>query len=174
MVSMELLISSEEIKQKVAQVARLIEKEYVGEEVTLIVVMKGAICITADLMRELKIPVNFECIRASSYGMRGIERGTLVVDGLDKVDISSKNILIVDDIFDSGTTLCHILCECAKKNPKTLRSLVLLSKNVKRDLSYIPDYVLFQIENRFVVGFGLDYNEKYRGLPGIYVYTPPT
>lgn len=167
---MELLISHEEIKQKIAEVARLIEKQFAGEEITLLMVMKGAICLAADLMRELNISVNFEYIRASSYGMLGTERGSLTVEGLDKIDIASKNILLVDDIYDSGATLSHIISECRKKNPKMLKTLVLLSKKVRRDLSYIPDYVLFEIENQFVVGFGLDYNEQYRGLSGVYLY----
>lgn len=166
--ALKLLISHEEIKLKIAEIARLIETEYAGEEITLLMVMKGAICLAADLMRELNIPVSFEYIRASSYGMRGMERGSLIVEGLDKIDIASKNILLVDDIYDSGATLSHIISECRKKNPKTLKTLVLLSKKVKRDLSYIPDYVLFEIENQFVVGFGLDYNEQYRGLCGVY------
>lgn len=170
MENFELLISEAEIRKRIAEVARVIEQDYKGEEITVVMVMKGAICIAADLMRELSLPLVIEYVSASSYGMRGIERGELAVEGLDKIHISSKNVLLVDDIYDSGATLMHLISTCKMKNPKTLKTLVLLSKKIKRDLSYIPDYVLFEIENQFVVGFGLDYNERYRGLRGIYIY----
>jgi len=163
-----LLISEEEIRKKIVETARLIEQHYKGEEITLVMVMKGAICVAADLMRELNLPLRIEYVSASSYGMRGAQRGDLVVEGLEKIDLNSKNILLVDDIYDSGATLVHLIAACKKKKPKTLKTLVLLAKKMKRDLSYIPDYVLFEIENQFVVGFGLDYNEQYRGLRGIY------
>jgi hypoxanthine phosphoribosyltransferase len=166
----ELLISQDQIKSKIADVASILDAQYQGEELTIIMLMKGALCIAADLIRELKTPCTIECVRASSYGQRGIQRGELKIAGLEDLDLSSKNVLLVDDIFDSGKTVSKVMAKLEEKNPKSLKSLVLLVKNVERDMTYVPDYVLFNIENLFVVGYGLDYKEYYRGLPGIYVY----
>jgi hypoxanthine phosphoribosyltransferase len=170
MENFELLISQDEIKNKIHQVAQILDREYRGEEVTIVMVMKGAICIAADLIRELHGPSCIEYVKASSYGQKGKQRGELFISGLENLDITSKHVLLVDDIFDSGETLTRILAKLQEKNPKSLKSLVLLAKNVKRDVSYYPDYVLFEIENQFVIGYGLDYKELYRGLPGIYLY----
>jgi hypoxanthine phosphoribosyltransferase len=166
----ELLISQDEIKQKIAEVARILDEEYQGEELTMVLVMKGALCIGADLIRELKTPCAVEYVSASSYGQRGTKRGELKILGMEDLDLTAKNVLLVDDIFDSGETISKIFVGLDKKKPKTLKSLVLLAKNVGRDVAYVPDYVLFNIENQFVIGFGLDYKELYRGLPGIYIF----
>ncbi len=167
---LELLISNEKIKEKIEQVAKILDAEYAGEEITIVMVMKGAICLTADLIRELESPCTVEYVKASSYGHRGTQRGELKVIGLDSLNLEGKNVLLVDDIYDSGATLTQILARLQEKNPKTLKSLVLLAKKVDRHTSYLPDYVLFEIENHFVIGYGLDYKEHYRGLPGIFLF----
>lgn len=166
----QLLISQDEIKEKIDDVAQIIDAEYEGEELTIIMVMKGALCVTADLIRSIKCPCTVEYVQASSYGKRGSQRGELTIAGLDDLDLSAKNVLLVDDIFDSGETLTRIMAKLRDKNPKTLKSLVLLNKNVKRNVSYLPDYTLFEIENQFVIGYGLDYKEHYRGLPGVFLF----
>jgi hypoxanthine phosphoribosyltransferase len=166
---LDLLISEEQIADKIAEVARLIDKDYLGKELVIVAVMKGAICLTADLIRCLDTPTSIEMIKASSYGQRGMSSGELLVSGLSELDLSSKHILLVDDIYDSGQTLSRLISQIEEKTPKTLKTLVLLSKKVKREVTYVPDYVLFSIENLFVVGFGLDYKEHYRELSGIYI-----
>jgi hypoxanthine phosphoribosyltransferase len=166
----ELLISPDEISQKIHRAAEAIDRHYAGEELTVVVLMKGALCLAADLIRALKTPCCMECIQTSSYGQRGTERGELTVTGLEKFDPTSKNVLVVDDIFDSGQTMTRVVAELKKKNPKSLQSLVLLSKKIEREVTYRPDYVLFEIEDLFVVGFGMDYKEHFRGLPGIHVF----
>ncbi len=166
--SLELLIAEEEIRQKIAAVARKLDAFYAGEELTIVMVMKGAFCFTADLIREMKTPFTIETIRASSYGNRGSERGELSIDGMEALDLTSKHVLLVDDIYDSGKTLSLIVSKFEEQGPKTLRTLVLLSKKVQKLTTYIPDEILFEIENTFVVGYGLDYKEHYRGLRGIY------
>jgi hypoxanthine phosphoribosyltransferase len=165
----ELLISEDEIKSKIVETARAIDAEYKGQELVIVMVMKGAICVTADLIRELKMPCEVEAVTASSYGQRGTKRGELKISGLEELNLTGRNVLLVDDIFDSGQTLWQIQQKLKEKNPKSIKTLVLLVKDVERTLSYMPDYVLFHIENRFVVGYGLDYKEYYRGLPGVYV-----
>jgi len=134
-------------------------------------VMKGAICLVADLMRFLKFTTTLECVSASSYGARGTERGDLLVTGLANGAFENKHILVVDDVYHSGHTLSYIVSELKKQPVKSVKSLVLLLKDIPRDISYVPDYFLFKIGDPFVVGYGMDYKEHYRGLPGIYIYT---
>jgi hypoxanthine phosphoribosyltransferase len=167
MPSFQLLISEEEIKQKIADVAKALDLAYAGKELVIVAVMKGALCLAADLTRQLKTPCRIEMIQASSY--RGAtHRGELSIRGVDEIELGSKEILLIDDIYDSGETLSRIAAEIRKKHPKTLKSLVLLSKKVARSSTYLPDHVLFEIDDVFVVGYGLDYNELYRGLTGVY------
>jgi hypoxanthine phosphoribosyltransferase len=168
--NLELLISSETIDHRLQEIAQGIEKEYRGKELVLISVMKGAMCITSDLMRYLHIPCTIECMRASSYGQNGAKRGLLTISGMDQLDLSTKHLLIIDDILDSGYTMRGIIEYLQQKHPKSIKTLVLLSKNIPRDIAYCPDYVLFDIPDRFVVGYGLDYKEYYRNLPGIYAF----
>jgi hypoxanthine phosphoribosyltransferase len=131
-------------------------------------VMKGAVCATADLMRNLKTPVQLEYVKASSYGQNGVNSGKLTLVGIENLDLKGKNVLLVDDILDTGNTMTNIIELLKEKQPKTIKSFVAFVKKVDRKTSYLPDYALFEIENRFIVGYGLDYKERYRGLSGIY------
>ena len=167
--SLELLLSPELLQERVRQVAKEIDAEYAGKEITLLMVMKGALCVASDLMREIRVPVNLEYIRASSYGANGKTAGKLRVFGLEKIDIEGKDILIVDDIFDTGNTMSTIFRCVMERSPKSVKTLVLLRKKMERKTTLIPDYTLFDIDNLFVVGYGLDYKERYRSLPGVYV-----
>ena len=119
-------------------------------------------------MRRLHLPVSLETIQAASYGEGGMVKGDVELIGVDALEVVDKHVLIVDDIFDTGETLEEIVKALKGKGPKSLRSLVLLSKDVPRNIDYRPDFSLFEIEDRFVVGYGLDYKEYYRGLPDIY------
>jgi len=166
----KMLISPQEIAAKIEDAGRQIDADYNGEELTIVMVMKGAVCLASDLIRTLKTPTLIEYIKASSYGQNGAVRGALTIHGLDSLDLSSKHVLVVDDIFDSGFTMEGIVAQLQQKNPKSIKTLVLLSKNIERKTAYRPDYVLFDIDDHFVVGYGLDYKEKYRGLPGIYYF----
>jgi hypoxanthine phosphoribosyltransferase len=166
---LDLLIPHEEIQDKIAKIAIQLEIDYNKEEIVIVMIMKGAICLVADLMRAISFPCIIESIQASSYGSQGKIRGNLQIKGIDSLDLESKNVLLIDDIFDSGNTLLQAHIALAQKKPKSLKSLVLLSKNISC-LGYQPDYILFSIEDRFVVGYGLDYKEYYRGLKGIYLF----
>ncbi|MBI2742493.1 MAG: hypoxanthine phosphoribosyltransferase [Chlamydiales bacterium] len=165
---LELLISEQNIVEKISEVAAQLDADFNGREVTIVMIMKGAICLVADLIRHLHSPCSLEFIQTSSYGQKGTERGALSFFGLEKVNVAGKHVLLVDDIFDSGVTLSEAVKRLKEQNPETIKSLVLLSKNVPHKTDYRPDYALFEIENRFVVGYGLDYKEYYRGLPGVY------
>ena len=165
----KLMISEQQINERIKECAEQIDKDYQGKEITLIMVLKGAVCITCDLMRHLKTPCSLECISASSYGQNGTTAGSLTIQGLEKLSLAGKHVIIVDDIFDTGNTLSEIKRQLTTQNPASLKILVLLLKNRPRAISLLPDYALFEIEDKFVIGYGLDYKELYRGLPGIYV-----
>jgi hypoxanthine phosphoribosyltransferase len=164
----ELMIPEEAILEKIASLAKQLDQKYKGEEITLIMILKGAVCFAADLLRHMQSPVVLETLRCESYGQRGTLRGSLVLSGEEKLHIEGKHVLVVDDIFDSGYTLSKVLEVLKAKRPKSLSSAVLLSKHLHRDFSFVPDYVLFTLEDEFVIGYGLDYKEHYRGLRGIY------
>lgn len=167
---LDVLISKEEIRDKISSVAQVLNQRYHGQEVVLVAVMKGALCLVSDLLRELTVPCTLELIQASSYGQRGSEKGELRVSGLDEFELVGKNALVIDDIFDSGQTLSHVMSKIKEKQPRTAASLVLLSKKIRRQFGYQPDYVLFEIDDHFVVGYGLDYKEYYRGLPAVCIW----
>lgn len=167
------LIDKNQIAQKVHEAAAQVQRDYTGKDLVIVMVMKGAICIVADLIRELDLPLDVEYVQCSSYGARGIERGELQVIGLERLKIHNRDVLIVDDIFDSGHTLSTLTDALKEKGPRSLKSLVFLKKNVSHITDLRPDYVLFDIENLFVVGYGLDYKERYRGLGGVYVLSNP-
>jgi hypoxanthine phosphoribosyltransferase len=164
------LITENQIADKIRETATQIKQDYKGKDLVIIMVMKGALCIVADLIRELDLPLDLEFVQCSSYGARGTERGELEVLGLDRLKIHNRDVLVVDDIFDTGHTMGTLLDALKEKKPHSIKSLVLLAKNVPHISDYRPEYVLFDIENLFVVGYGLDYKERYRGLSGIYVY----
>lgn len=128
--------------------------------------MKGAFTLIADLMRHLHLPARLDTVHCSSYGHGS--KGELTVKGVEDLEIRDKHILVIDDIFDTGETLAEVVSQIERKNPASLKSLVLLSKDVPHSTDYRPDIVLFDIEDRFVVGYGLDYKEYYRGLPDVY------
>ena len=132
--------------------------------------MKGAICVTADLIRNIEIPFKLDYVKASSYGANGTRSGELRIEGLDNLDIEGRDVLLVDDILETGKTILGVSEKLQKKNPRSLKTFLLVVKNIPRKTACRPDYVLFDIEDRFVVGYGLDYKEFYRGLPHIYAF----
>ncbi len=173
--SLDLLIEPDVIHKRIQEVASALNQKYEGERLSLVMVMKGSICLAADLIRHLNVPCTIDYVRASSYSKT--KKGELKVDFCEGLNVTGKNVLLIDDIFDTGHTLTYVCAEIEKQNPKNLETLVLLVKDVPREITTLPDYVLFTIPNRFVIGFGLDYEEFYRGLPGIYAFpqdTPPT
>ena len=163
-------ISKEQIQEKIKIVAAQIDQEYGEEEVVIVMIMKGAFVFAADLLREIKNPyATIDFIQCRSYGKNGTKRGELLVLGVDRLDLEGKNVILVDDIFDSGNTLTQTVKAFEKKNPKSLKTLLLLTKRAKKIPEAIaPDISLFEIEDKFVLGYGLDYKEFYRGLDSIY------
>lgn len=163
-----LLISHDQIKQRIAHIASQIDYDYADKEITLVMVMKGAVCIAADLIRALQTPCSLEYVQASSYGNKTVA-GELTLTGLHGLSLKDKHVILVDDIYDTGATISEIKRQLLEQQPASFKTLVLLLKNKERSTPEVPDYVLFTIANEFVIGYGLDFDELYRGLPGIYV-----
>lgn len=168
------LIDKNLIAVKIRETAAQMKIDYCGKDLVIVMVLKGALCLVADLIRELDLPLDVETVQCSSYGARGTERGELQVIGVERLQIHNRDVLLVDDIFDSGHTMATLLTELQKKHPRSIRTCVLLNKNnVPKITDYRPDYVLFDIDNLFVVGYGLDFKERYRGLSSVYVLEAP-
>jgi hypoxanthine phosphoribosyltransferase len=167
---LKLHITKEQIAAKIRETAIQLKSDFVGKDLVMVMVLKGSLCLVADLIRELDIPLNIETVQCSSYGALGTQRGELQVIGEDRLHLHNRDVLIVDDIFDSGHTMITLFETFKKQQPRSLKSCVLLyKKDVPKVTQYQPDYVLFEIDDLFVVGYGLDFKERYRGLPGVYV-----
>lgn len=125
---LELLLSKEEIAEKIKTIASLLDREYENKEIIIVMILKGSIFFVSDLIRSLHMPVRLETIHCTSYGEHGMKRGELKITGLDSLDLEGKHVLLVDDILDSGITISQVIEGIQKHHPKTLLSLVLLTK----------------------------------------------
>ncbi len=162
----KILISEKEIKDKVRQLADDITEHYRGKELTIIAITNGSIIFLADLIRNIPIPLLVDVISASSYH-KSSSTGFVTILSEIRIDLKDRNVLIVDDIFDTGRTLQSIIEELSKFEPKDIKTCVLMEKPERHEVNIIPDFVCFEIPNEFVIGYGLDYEEKYRNLPYI-------
>ncbi len=163
--SKEVLISREEINRRVEQLGREISQDYKGRELHLVGVLNGAFMFLADLVRHLSIPCQICFLQASSYKDQLVSTGKVKL--MHNLDLSGKDVLVVEDIFDTGLTLKHIREDLYVQKPTSLEICALLNKRIPDKLDVNVKYIGFEIENRFVVGYGLDYAEKYRELPHI-------
>jgi hypoxanthine phosphoribosyltransferase len=169
----EVLITQEQIAAKVAELGATLSRDYAGREVVLVSVLKGALPFMADLMRSISIPVQIDLMEVSSYGGATTETSGLVRILKDlSSSIEGKDVLIVEDIIDTGLTLNYLLRYLRGKNPRSLRICALLDKPARRLVEIDIDYRGFTIPDQFVVGYGLDYGEVYRNLPFIGVLKP--
>ncbi|MDY2736289.1 hypoxanthine phosphoribosyltransferase [Intestinibacter sp.] len=161
------MLSEEEIKAKVAELGKKIEKDFEGQDLLVVGILKGASVFVSDLIRSINLDVNIDFMSVSSYGNSTESSGSVkILKDLD-VDIKGKNVLIVEDIIDSGLTLSNLTRELKVREPKDLKICTLLDKPQRRKVDIPVDYVGFVIEDKFIVGYGIDYAEKYRNLPYI-------
>lgn len=168
----EELLSAAEIACRVKELAAEITAAYAGRKVLLVCVLKGAVVFASDLMRHLDLPVEIDFIAVSSYGSETASSGAVrILKDLDS-SIQGKELLIVEDIVDTGLTLDYLCKNLLSRKPKSLKVVTLLDKPKRRRVKFTPDFCGFEIPDRFVVGYGLDFNEDYRHLPGIYVLQP--
>jgi hypoxanthine phosphoribosyltransferase len=167
---LKLLISEEDIKSKIIALANKIDEDYKNKKITVLMILKGSFIFISDLIRELHSIITIDVLSASSYGSQGFKRGELFIENFDKLDLKDKDVLVIDDIFDSGNTINKIIDKIYEKEPNSVKSATLLLKNTKKRLkdAVLPDYYLYEIEDHFVVGYGLDYKEKLRNLKSIY------
>lgn len=162
---MEVLISPERIRERVAELARQIKAEYGNEPVTIVGVLTGCLMFLADLVRHLDLPLRIALIQASSYRGAATTAGALRVHAEQLPDLRGRHVLLVDDILDTGHTLVFVMKELRALGPASLRIAVLLRKRGRQEVELEPDYSGFDIPNVFVVGYGLDHNDEYRHLP---------
>ena len=161
------MISEDQIKEKVYELAKQIEKDFKGQQLLVVGILKGSSVFVADLIRQMDLDINIDFMSVSSYGNSTKSSGTVkILKDLD-VDIEGKNVLIVEDIIDSGLTLSNLVAALETRKPKTLTICTLLDKPQRRTADIKVDYVGFVIEDKFIVGYGIDYAEKYRNLPYI-------
>lgn len=165
--TIRVLLSEEEVNNRIAEIADAINRDYKGEQIHLISVLKGGVFFTCELAKRLKMPVSMDFMVVSSYGALTKSSGVVkIIKDLDE-EITGKNVLVVEDIIDSGRTLSYLLSYLKKRNPKSLKLCTLLDKPERRVVEVNVDYTCFQIPDEFIVGYGLDYAQKYRNLPYI-------
>jgi len=168
----EVLLSQEEIHEKIAVMARQIEADYAGEKILLVGVLRGAVMVMADLARELSLPIEMDWMAVSSYGAGTQSSGVVrILKDLD-TDLEGRKVLIVEDIIDSGLTLSWLLGNLRSRGAASVEICTLLRKPDAAKVDVDVKYVGFDIPNAFVVGYGLDYAEKYRNLRGVAVLAP--
>ncbi len=160
---MKILLNETELRNGVQQLADSINNEYRGRPLTIIGVLTGSIVLLADVIRKLEMPLRVGVVHTSSYV--GTQRGALTINAEIMLDITNRDVLLVDDIFDTGHTLNEVIALMNDLGPKSLKSAVLLLKTGRQEVDYRPDFVAFDIPDEFVVGYGLDYNDEYRNLP---------
>ena len=159
------LISEQQIKEKIAEMGAQISKDYEGKKLLLVSVLKGAAVFMADIMRAVTIPCQIDFMAASSYGSGTTTSGSLKINMDLDIDVSGFDILIVEDILDSGVTLSKLIELLKSRNAKSVKVCSLLTKPARRKVEVPLEYLGFEVPDEFVVGFGLDYDEKYRNLP---------
>ena len=161
-----ILVSEEALKAKVTELGAQISRDYAGKQLLLVSILKGGVVFMADLMRAVTIPCAIDFMVVSSYGGSNTMPTGLVKIIMDlDADLSGKDVLIVEDILDTGITLSHLMPMLKMRNPNSVRLCTILSKPSRRKAEIEPDYLGFEVPDEFVVGYGLDYDEKYRNLP---------
>lgn len=166
------MLTSEEIQARVQEIGAELTKEYEGKAPILLCIMKGSIVFTADLMRCINLPCTLESITLSSYREMSTRPGELTMVEPFEIDITGRDVIVIEDILDTGRTLSFVMKLLKAQNPASLKLVVLLDKPSRREADVEADLVGFTIPDAFVVGYGLDYNQKYRNLPCIGVLKP--
>ncbi len=165
------LITEDRIAGRVEALAREIERDFAGRDLAVVALLNGTVMFLADLIRHLSLPLRLDFIGVSSYGA-GTESGELVFTKELRLDVRGRDVLLVDDILDTGKTLSQVLGKLRALKPRRIRTCVLLDKPARRTEKVQADYEGFEIPNFFVVGYGLDFAERYRNLPFIGVLHP--
>ena len=163
----EILFTEEEIRNRARELGREISLDYAGEDVVMLGILKGSVMWMADLMKEVSIDVKIDFMVASSYGSSTSTSGVVTITKDVDMDLEGKSVIIVEDIVDTGTTLSYLVGYLKERNPKSIKICTLLDKPSRRLNDLVPDYVGFTIDDLFIIGYGLDFDQKYRNLPYI-------
>jgi hypoxanthine phosphoribosyltransferase len=166
------LLTAEEIASIVKSLADQISRDYAGKELILVCILKGAFMFLSDLIRHLRIPVKIDFVRLASYGAGMKSSGLVEISKDIEIPIEGKDVLIIEDIVDSGRTLQFLKERLALSNPRSIKICALLDKKARREVKVEADYLGKEIEDIFILGYGIDFNEDYRNLPEIYYVTP--
>src|SRR5665213_2169201 len=166
-----ILITDEQIARRIKTLAREIERDFRGRETVVVSLLSGTVMFLADLIRHLNLPLRLDFIGVSSYGL-GTESGELVFTKELRLDVRGRDVLLVDDILDTGKTLSRVLPKLRALKPRRIKTCVLLDKPARRTEKIKADYIGFEIPDYFVIGYGLDYAERYRNLPFVGVLHP--
>ena len=161
----EIIFTEEMIQKRVAELGAELSKDYAGKSPVLIGILKGCFMFLADLSRKIDLDCEIRFLTASSYGFSSVSSGKVNIDKEIDFDVKDKDVIIVEDILDSGITLTALRALVAKHKPASLKICTMLDKPERRQLPIVPEYTGFVCPNEFVVGYGLDYGEKYRNLP---------
>ena len=168
----EVLIDEERLQTRIRELGRELSSDYEGRELLLVGVLKGAVFFMADLMRSISVPCEIDFMAISSYGASTDSSGVVrILKDLD-INIENRHVLVVEDIIDSGLTLSYLLRNLESREPATLEICALLTKPSRREIDVPVKYVGFEIPNKFVIGYGLDFAERYRNLPYVGVLHP--
>jgi hypoxanthine phosphoribosyltransferase len=165
----EVLFSKDVIERRVRELAEEISRDYAGGELIVVGVLKGAFIFMADLIRFFKIPCQVDFAQLASYGNGTVSSGDVVIMKDIGLPIAGKDVLIVEDIVDTGLTLSFLVETLKNRNPRSLKVCVFLDKRARRKVPFTADYTGFDIDDGFVVGYGLDFNEQGRHLPDVYI-----
>lgn len=161
----EVLISREKVEERIKELAKEIEKDYAGKELVCVGLLKGSVMFMADLIKAVDLDLRIDFMKVSSYGSGTNSTGVVKILKDADVDLAGKDVLIVEDIIDTGLTILNVKDFLSKKNPNSVRVCTLLDKPSRRVVEVKGEYVGFEIPDEFVVGYGLDLDEKYRNLP---------
>ena len=168
----EILIEEDALQGRIAELGSEISRDYAGRDLLLVGVLKGAVFFLADLMRELSVPCEIDFMAISSYGAGTDSSGVVrILKDLD-MNIAGRDVLVVEDIIDSGLTLSYLMRSLTARKPASLEVCTLLTKPERREVDVPVRYVGFEIPNRFVIGYGLDFDQRYRNLPYVAVLHP--
>lgn len=168
----KILITRKELALRVKELAKTLDEDYKGKNPIVVCILKGSTLFFADLVREMKIPVEFDFLSISSYGNKTKSSGEVkMIKDLDNL-IENRHVLLIEDIVDSGYTLTYLKKLLSSRGPSSIKICTLLDKKSRREVPLEPDYCGFEIDDYFVVGYGLDYAQKYRNLPEIGILKP--
>ncbi|HUP63900.1 MAG TPA: hypoxanthine phosphoribosyltransferase [Thermoanaerobaculia bacterium] len=167
----ETLISADQIRKRVAELGREISADFSQTEMIALIVLKGSMFFAADLLREMTIDHAIDVIQVSSYGKEKYSSGVVTILKEPQLDMKGRGVLILEDIIDSGYTIREVFRYIESRGAKPVKVASFLDKPASRKVAFVPDYIGFTIEPHFVVGYGLDYAEKYRNLPDVRILT---